>query len=348
MSRVNLSIKLLKEVYLGMGGAQLLDLQEAEASTEIEGAQKILSKLDENLNHVCSEAVSSGIETVEELKSHIRTINFESLEKNREMLQEQIDESEERLYHCKRQKKWISGVSHSAFSPGDIQGFWKERGFQLYPSHHIDIPGLESSQVDYFAISKNRKRAYFILVELNRNAPESNVLKLYYYLKNSRVLWDLENLVILQLFSPKYLIEKKGKSLALAREMANFLGHEMSGDYVFGEKKVKVRYETVVFTPGQYEIFSVFWKLMSDESDEEARYEVLCEKLARNSKFLELSEAYVERQNAQSLDSEPAILNLAEGRGGPEDIHQIFKSWCQEIIDFIRVKFHHYERESKP
>ena len=343
MSQVNLSIKLLKEVFIGMGGGDLIQDQEALAQREVQGAQTMLRSLDSDLDNFCSQILGAGIQTVEEFKSRLRTLNFETMERNREKLIEQIHESEGLLNSSKAQHKWIDSLTQSVFSPEKIDGFWKAQGFQLYANHDLDLSGLESSLIDYFAVSRNKKRAYFILLELNRNAPESNVLKLYYYLKNSRSLWNFENLVILQIFSPKYLIEKKGKSLALAREMALFLGHEFSGGYVFGDKRVKVRYESEVFSPGQYEVFSVFWNLMSDESDSESRYEVLCEKLAQNSKFLELCKQYVRRQAAQNLQIEEPFTRLAGSEGTSLDIHQIFCNWCWEIVGFIRDKFQHYE-----
>lgn len=344
MSRANLSIKILKEVFRGMGGEELLRLQEAEYSKEVEGAQAILESLGNQLTQTCSEIVKAGINSVEDLKDQIRTINFESFEKNRELLQERIDESQERLNRCSLQKNWISGSQSPIIESNDRETFWADKGYKVFPNHHFDIPGLESSRVDFFTVSKNSKRAYCIFLELNRDAPETSVLKLYYYLKNSRALWDFEELTILQIFSPNYVVDKKGKSLALAREMALFLGNEMSGVSVFGEKKVKVRYESNVFGVGQYDIFSSFWNMMSDDKDEENRYELLREKLSSNPKFIELCTRHVNRQNALSLKSTAAILTLSSGKGSSADVHQIVRDWVLEIITFIKQTFEDLEK----
>lgn len=322
----------------------LLQSYEEECTKEIAGAESFLDSLNTKLNATCTEVLNSGIHSVEDLKDSIRTLDLESFEKNRSLLEERIDELKERLHKCRLQKNWIGDAKLSIYEGDEREKFWNEKGYKIFPNHHFDIPGLESSRVDFFVVSKDLKKAYCIFLELNRDAPETSVLKLYYYLKNSRTLWDFEDLTILQIFSPNYLVEKRGKSLALAREMAVFLGNEMSGVSLFGDKKVRVRYESTVFGTGQYDIFSSFWNMMSDDRDEESRYALLREKLSSTPKFIELCKRHLSRQRASNAHVAASVVSLASGEGSSADVHQIVRDWCHEIIKFIKMNFEYMEK----
>jgi hypothetical protein len=339
MSSTNFAAKLLKEVFLGMGGRVLMDKQKLSTEATINQIKLQLDQVDQDFDGKCKEILKKGIRTTAQLKSHLRTLNYDSLENLRRKLQDEEHLNHSQLESLLSQESRLKEVRKPAFFEDEILSFWEEAGYSLWPNHHLDIPRLERSHMDFLGVCPEQKNAFVILVELNRNAPESNVLKILYYLKNSQSLWGFENLTILQIFSPKYKVEKQGKSLSLGRDMARFLGHEFTGEHLFGGRKVRLDYNATVFGAGQYELFSVFWKLMGDKSDEETRYLELCEKLAKNQDFLSLCVRYVEKEMTREGNVEEHFRRLAQKDGCPDDVHAIFRGWCREITDFIHDCF---------
>lgn len=350
MATFNFSLKLSKEVFRGMGAQHLVEWQKESARKEIDQANLLIDRLHTDFQSRCESILKDKFDSAEDFKSLLRTLNFESLERNLEKLVELKQEKEDYLLSIDEQQERLKSIKVPVFSDDDYATFWIDHECQVYADHHLDIRGLESSKVDFYGVTKNKKKAFFILLELNRDAPESNVLKLYYYLKNSKTFWDYEDVVILQIFSPKYLVEKKGKSLALAREMAVFLGNEFSGHYSFGEQKIRMHYNNMVFGADQYEIYSVFWKLMSSiDADEEERFELMCKNLPGNRNFLKLCEKYVERETSRNREVNPAFLHLIKNQGTKQDILEIFRVWCVEVIQFIETNFTRFqEQETLP
>ncbi len=339
MSSTNFATKLLKEVFLGMGGLSLLERQKLSSEASTNQIRLQLSEHDKIFEKKCKAALKTGIRNTTQLKNQLRTLNFDGLEAMRQKLQDEEHLHQSQLDSLVRQEARFREIRKPAYFEDEILSFWEESNYRLWPNHHLDIPRLERSRMDFLGICPKRKNVFVILVELNRNAPESNVLKILYYLKNSQSLWGFENLTILQIFSPKYIVEKQGKSLSLARDMARFLGHEFTGEHLFGDRRVRLDYNTCVFGPGQYELFSVFWKLMGNNADEEPRYLELCEKLAENQDFLSLCSRYVEKEMAREGTVKAHFHRLSKREGCPDDVHAIFRGWCHEITDFVHACF---------
>lgn len=336
MALHNFSLKLSKELFRLMGGLELISSQKISVNKEVSQAKTFLSTVEDNFEKQVEQAYTHGKSTVDSFKQSAKALNFTSFDDNIAKLQEAIDDGQERLKSLNQNEDFFSDVTYPAIEPALFKTFWKDNNFELYPEYQLELQRLESSKVDFYAISSNKKSAYFVLMELNRDAPESNVLKLCYYLKNSKQFWSYENIHIIQVFSPKYLVERKGKSLALARQMSVFLGDEFSGNYSFGEQKLKLRYFHTVFAKEMYEIYSIFWKLMADaEQGEEARFEKLCNNLPKNPKFLQVCKKYVDRCKAKNLKINPSISNLVNESGTPEDVKDILASWCLDIVSFI-------------
>jgi hypothetical protein len=352
MTVYNFSSKLIKELFRGMGGLSILHKQKQDAIAEISQAQVFLQKLKDEMNSTCLQMMNRNWKTPEEFRTQIATQNFESREQQIKQLEDLITEKKEFLETIAKQEETLKYLKNPVFSDHDCTNFWLQRNYEVYADYRIDIMGLEHSKVDFFAVSANKKIAFFILLELNRNAPESNVMKLYYYLKNSRQFWDFEHIVILQVFSPKYIVEKSGKSLALAREMSSFLGNELfTGVHSFGEKKVRISYMSSVFGETQYELFSVFWKLMIDEKqDEEERFALICDNLPTNANFLALCKKFIEREEAKNKETLPCFHALVEKKGSNDDIIAIFRFWCIEILQFFEhhfLRFHDFQQDEK-
>jgi hypothetical protein len=300
------------------------------AVTMIERSRSDFNASITNLMKQCD----SGIE---EFKRQLQNLNFESQERNLIKLDEMISEKRVTLKNIQEQKQFYNHVSTPIIPTKKIKNFWNRYNFSVTADYQLDILGLEYSKIDFFATSKNQKHAIFALIELNRDSPESNILKLMYYLKNSKEFWGFDDITILQFFSPKYIVEKKGKSLALAREMSDFLGNELfTGVHSFGEQKVNIRYRSALFGLNQYELFSVFWKLMQDpESGEEERFEKMIQNLPSNKNFLTLCTKHLERERAKNRQVPEYFQALAEGKGKPEHIIQILQQWCFDILLII-------------
>ncbi|MCO4780715.1 MAG: hypothetical protein KC646_00215 [Candidatus Cloacimonetes bacterium] len=336
MALHNFSLKLSKELFRLMGGLDLISSQKVSVKKEVSQAKNFLSTVEENFEKQVEQAFTHSKASIDDFKHAAKSLNFSSFDDNVNKLQEAIDDGQDRLQSLNKNEDFFSDVTYPAIDSVLFKSFWKDNNFELYPEYQLELQRLESSKVDFYAISSNKKSAYFVLMELNRDAPESNVLKLCYYLKNSKQFWSYENIHIIQVFSPKYLVERKGKSLALARQMSAFLGDEFSGNYAFGEQKLKLRYFSTVFAKEMYEIYSIFWKLMADaEQNEEARFEKLCNNLPRNPKFLQVCKKYVDRCKAKNLKINPSISNLVNESGTADDVKDILASWCLDIGTFI-------------
>jgi hypothetical protein len=336
MALHNFSLKLSKELFRLMGGLELISNQKLSVKKEVSQAKSFLTTVEDNFQKQVEQAYVRGNSNVEDFKQSAKSLSFTSFDDNVNKLQEAIDDGQEKLKSLNKHEDFFSDVTYPAIDPILFKTFWKDNNFELYPEYQLELQRLESSKVDFYAISSNKKSAYFVMMELNRDAPESNVLKLCYYLKNCKQFWAYENIHIIQVFSPKYLVERKGKSLALARQMSTFLGDEFSGNYSFGEQKLKLRYFSTVFAKEMYEIYSIFWKLMADpEQDEEARFEKLCNNLPKNPKFIQVCKKYVDRCKAKNLKINPSISNLVNENGTADDVKDILASWCLDIGTFI-------------
>ncbi|MCJ8345766.1 hypothetical protein MJH12_09510 [bacterium] len=224
MALHNFSLKLSKELFRLMGGLELITQQKISVKKEVSQAKKFLSTVEESFEKQVEHAYINGKSTVDNFKVCAKSLNFSAFDENILKLKEAVDDGEERLKLLNRNEDFFSDVNYPAIDKIMFKSFWKDFNYELYPEYELELQRLESSKVDFYAISSNKKSVYFVLMELNRDAPESNVLKLCYYLKNSKHFWAYENIHIIQVFSPKYLVERKCKSLALARQMAVFLG----------------------------------------------------------------------------------------------------------------------------
>lgn len=343
MALHNLSIKLSKELLVGFRGEELLRKHLSVTEGEIRESHRFVELQSQELEALLQTMMQYPPSSVEEMRIQLNQIGFERKSSAVERLRAFIADKEDSLQVINSQLQQLEKITHPVIQTDDATDCWMEHDYLIQPEYRLNVLELETSLVDFFAVSKNRKVAFLILLELNRNAPESNVLKLYYYLKNSRSFWDFEDIVILQVFSPKYIVEKKGKSLALAKEMSTFLGNELfTGVHSFGEQKVRISYSNHIFGEPHYEIFSVFWKLMADDSDEEDRFGLMCNNLPTNKNFLALCRKYVERERARRASVPPYFEALVAEKGSPGDIEMIFKSWCLEILQYIEHSFHRY------
>jgi len=343
MALHNLSIKLSKELLTGFHGKEILKKQIQSTESEIRESLRFVELQSQDLDNTLQNMLQYPAASVEDLRIQLNQVRFSEKQSSIDRLRQYAEEKQEFVTQFQEQLQVLESVPKSLLNQSDVSTCWLEHDYQIFAEYRLNILDLETSLVDFFAVSKNRKVAFLILLELNRNAPESNVLKLYYYLKNSQSFWEFEDIVILQVFSPKYIVEKKGKSLSLAREMSAFLGNELfTGVHSFGEQKVRISYSSYIFGEPHYEIFSVFWKLMADEADEEERFNLMCKNLPTNKNFLALCKKYMERERARRATVPACFESLVAEKGSPDDIAMIFKSWCTEILQFVEHSFHRY------
>ncbi len=348
MALHNLSLKLNKELLIGLGGKRLLERQLQEAERETRESTRFLDVQTADLENQLHHVLQYPPESIEELRTQLSQLGYDRKQADIDRLRSYLAEREDYSRQIQEQIGILDSIRCPVVDPKEGKSFWLEHGYSVHPNYTLNILDLETSKVDFFAVSRNRKVAFLLLLELNRNAPESNVLKLYYYLKNARDFWAFEDIVILQVFSPKYIVEKRGKSLSLAREMASFLGTELfTGIHSFGDQKVRIHYNSCNFAESFYEIYSVFWKLMADEKDEEDRFELMVQSLPGNKNFLSLCQKFAEREKVRKNTVPSAVIRLIEGKGGPDEIRSIFRLWVQDILHFVEMNISRYHNFSR-